>query len=123
MLIGGRGSPSMPCDRLIDAGNKGCDGLAGGLDLIPRWRDPMLSVLRIMVGLLFLEHGMAKWLGFPSSPALDHMSPLSPSGLAGFLELFGGILFTFGLFTRTTGFVLSGLMRSEERRVGKECRL
>lgn len=84
--------------------------MASIVDLIRRWRDRMLSVLRIMVGLLFLEHGTAKWLSFPYSATYAHLNPLSLTGVAGFLELIGGILLTLGLFTRATAFILSGEM-------------
>jgi len=39
------------------------------------WEPRMLSILRIMVGLLFLEHGLAKILDFPHLP--NH-APCSP---------------------------------------------
>src|SRR5271154_6354065 len=68
----------------------------------------LLSVLRIMTGLLFLEHGTGKLLGFPAGlPFLDKM----PTGLlyfTGTMELVGGLLITIGLFTRPVAFILSG---------------
>ena len=70
----------------------------------------MLSVLRILTGLLFLEHGTGKLLGFPPGlPFIDQM----PAGLlyvTGTLELIGGLLITIGLFTRPAAFILSGFM-------------
>ncbi|KQT19940.1 DoxX family protein [Methylobacterium sp. Leaf399] len=73
------------------------------------WAPRLLSVLRIMTGLLFLQHGTQKILGFPPSergmPAL-----LSLSGTAGLLELVGGVLIVLGLFTRPVAFILSGQM-------------
>ncbi|WP_406856253.1 DoxX family protein [Alsobacter sp. KACC 23698] len=72
------------------------------------WSPRMLSVLRIMTGLLFLEHGTQKILHFPAggnSPALASLS-----GMAGVLELVGGLLIVLGLFTRPAAFVLSGQM-------------
>jgi putative oxidoreductase len=66
------------------------------------------SVLRIMTGLLFLQHGTQKILGFP--PTASMPSWLSLSGTAGLIELVGGALFVLGLFTRPVAFVLSGLM-------------
>ena len=55
------------------------------------WTPRMLSVLRIVTGLLFLEHGTGKLLGFPPS---DHVSPtlFSLVGVRGALELVGGFL-------------------------------
>jgi putative oxidoreductase len=74
------------------------------------WTPRILSVLRIMTGLLFLEHGTGKLLGFPSS---DHTasSLLSLIGFQGVLELAGGLLILLGLFTRPVAFVLAGDMR------------
>jgi putative oxidoreductase len=73
------------------------------------WSPRMLSVLRIMTGLLFLEHGMQKLLGFPPStnpgPAL-----FSLLGLQGIIELVGGVLMAIGLFTRPVAFILAGDM-------------
>ncbi len=73
------------------------------------WAPRMLSVLRIMAALLFMEHGTQKLLGFPPSenpgPAL-----FSLSGIAGLLELVGGFLLALGLFTRPVAFILSGEM-------------
>ncbi len=66
------------------------------------------SVLRIMTGLLFLQHGTQKILGFP--PTANMPSWLSLSGTAGLIELVGGTLFVLGLFTRPVAFILSGLM-------------
>jgi putative oxidoreductase len=70
----------------------------------------LLSVLRIVTGLVFLEHGSGKLLGFPAGlPFIDKM----PTGLmyfTGTLELVGGALIVLGLFTRPVAFVLSGFM-------------
>lgn len=75
------------------------------------WEPRVLSILRIMVGLLYLEHGLNKLLDFPPTPT--HMPyrvfSLVP-GLAGPLELFGGFLIALGLFTRPVAFILSGEM-------------
>jgi putative oxidoreductase len=67
-----------------------------------------LSVLRIVVGLIFLEHGTGKLLGFPVMPALPAMYSLP--WIAGFFELGGGLLLTLGLGTRIVAFVLCGMM-------------
>ena len=74
-----------------------------------RWSPYMLSVLRIVTALLFLEHGTQKLLGFPASP---NPSPalFSIYGLAGVLELVGGLLILAGLFTRPVAFLLCGEM-------------
>ena len=71
----------------------------------------MLSFLRIVVGLLYMEHGLAKILDFPHQPnhAPYVLSTLNP-GLQGLLELVGGLLLALGLFTRTVAFILAGNM-------------
>lgn len=79
--------------------------------VIPQSLAPALqSVLRIMAGLAFLEHGTGKLLGFPHGlPFIDKM----PTGLlyfTGTIELVGGALIVLGLFTRPVAFVLSGFM-------------
>ena len=74
------------------------------------WAPRLLSILRIMSGLLFLQHGTAKYLKIPAMQAFAKVEPLSLSGIAGMLELAGGVLLILGLGTRITAFVLSGLM-------------
>lgn len=73
------------------------------------WSPRMLSVLRIMSALLFMEHGTMKLLGFPPSP-MSIGFQLSLLGIAGILELFGGLMLAVGLFVRPVAFVLSGEM-------------
>jgi putative oxidoreductase len=72
------------------------------------WSAQLLSILRIVTGLLLLEHGTAKYLNFPTSP-MNNMSVGSMSGAAGILELIGGALLLVGLFTRPVAFILSGM--------------
>ena len=67
-----------------------------------------LSLLRIITGLLFLEHGTSKFLGFPHVDKVP--DALSMSGVGGMLELVGGALMVLGLFTRPVAFLLSGEM-------------
>jgi len=73
------------------------------------WASRVQSLFRIVVGLLLLEHGTGKLLGFPVLQGLDKM----PHGLllfTGAMELIGGALIVVGLFTRPVAFVLSGFM-------------
>jgi putative oxidoreductase len=73
------------------------------------WAPRMLSVLRIVAALIFMEHGTQKLFGFP--PSENPGPPLfSLLGLAGVLEFVGGILLVLGLFTRPVAFILSGEM-------------
>ncbi|MGQ0485284.1 MAG: DoxX family protein [Hyphomicrobiales bacterium] len=75
------------------------------------WSGPILSLLRIMTGLLFVAHGTAKFFTFPPTQYFPEAVPLlSMVGLTGALELVGGILIIIGLFTRIAAFVLSGFM-------------
>jgi putative oxidoreductase len=73
------------------------------------WAPRVLSVLRIVAALLFMEHGTQKLLAFPPSPN-PGPALLSLSGIAGVFELFGGALLAAGLFTRPVAFILSGEM-------------
>jgi putative oxidoreductase len=70
----------------------------------------MLSILRIVAALLFVEHGTSKLLGFPVDPTAHHSALASLAGLSGILELVGGTLLVLGLFTRVVAFILSGEM-------------
>jgi putative oxidoreductase len=79
------------------------------VDFLKPYTDKLLSVLRIMSGLLFLQHGTTKFLNLPVSP-MNNASPMSLAGAAGIIELVGGILLVIGLFTRPVAFVLSGTM-------------
>jgi putative oxidoreductase len=74
------------------------------------WAPRLLSVLRIIVGLLFIEHGTSKFFAFPSGGETGTVALFSLIGLSGVLELLGGVLLTLGLFTRITAFILSGEM-------------
>jgi putative oxidoreductase len=75
------------------------------------WAPRVLSISRIVAGLIFLEHGTQKFLGFPageragSGLALDN-----PGAYAGLIEIVTGILITLGLFTRPAAFLASGTM-------------
>jgi putative oxidoreductase len=70
----------------------------------------MLSILRIVAALLFVEHGTQKLFGFPFDPAMHQPVLTSMPGIGGILELVGGTLLVLGLFTRVVAFLLSGEM-------------
>jgi putative oxidoreductase len=71
----------------------------------------VLSILRIVAGLLFLSAGLQKWFGFPvGNPNYAKITLLSMVGIAGVIEIIGGALVTLGLYTRAAAFILSGEM-------------
>jgi putative oxidoreductase len=74
------------------------------------WAPRMLSILRIVVGALYLQHGTAKFLHVPHVASMDSVQLMSLAGVAGVLEIVGGLLLLIGLFTRPVAFVLSGEM-------------
>ena len=78
------------------------------MDFLRPYQYQLLSVLRIMSGLLLLQHGTTKYLSIPVGP-MNNASPLSMSGAAGLIELIGGVLLVIGLFTRPVAFVVSGM--------------
>src|SRR4051794_2464253 len=77
-------------------------------ETITAWAPRALSVLRIYTGLLLLEHGTAKILGFPAVASFTNVPISSLVGASGLIELIGGALFTIGLLTRPAAFILSG---------------
>ena len=75
------------------------------------WRGRMLSIVRIVAGAVFITFGTMKVFNFPPLPAGMPPIPLiSQMGLAGTLEISGGLLILMGLFTRPVSFVLAGEM-------------
>ena len=74
------------------------------------WTPRVLSVLRIVTGLLIIQHGMGKIIGFPVYPVYAKVEMLSLVGAAGLIELIGGALLIAGLCTRPVAFILAGQM-------------
>jgi len=66
----------------------------------------VLSILRIVAALLFMQHGFQKYFAFPS--AGPHMRPILYA--QGIIEIGGGILLLFGVYTRVVAFILAGDM-------------
>lgn len=75
---------------------------------LSRWQPQLLAILRIVTGLLFLEHGLSKFFGFPVPFPVHPLPPLLVA--AGIIECVAGALVTIGLFTRLAAFVASGEM-------------
>jgi putative oxidoreductase len=80
--------------------------LASSYASLEKGRPFILSILRIMAALLFLEHGLQKYFAFPSPG--PHMRPLLY--VQGIIEIVGGLLLTLGIYTRIVAFILSGDM-------------
>ena len=76
--------------------------------LLNAWTPRLLSVLRIISAYLLLQHGSAKLLGVPHVAFFDNLQIFSLFGIAGVIELVGGVLLLLGWFTRPVAFVLSG---------------
>ena len=77
--------------------------------LFDRWSPRLLSVLRIVAALLFLQHGTSKLFAVPPTHRRDRRAVL-PLGAAGVIEVVGGALILLGLFTRPAAFICSGEM-------------
>ena len=84
--------------------------MAARSGILGAWAPRLMSVLRLVAGLLYLEHGTMKLLNFPPSDMFGHVRLASMIGAAGVLELVGGALIAVGLFTRSAAFILSGQM-------------
>jgi len=82
--------------------------MSGSLTLRGEWAPRVLSVVRIVAGLMFLEHGMAKLFGFPGGRPGPHAFQLM--WFAGVIETVCGGLIALGLFTRAAAFLASGEM-------------
>ena len=78
--------------------------------MLTTWSPRLLSVLRIVAALLFIQHGTSKYFGFPMAGPGGPVPLMSQAGLAGVLEIVGGTLLLLGFFTRPVAFVLSGEM-------------
>jgi putative oxidoreductase len=70
----------------------------------------MLSILRIVVALIFIEHGTQKLFGFPPGSSMPPPEAMSMLWWAGIIELIPGALVCVGLFTRAAAFVAAGEM-------------
>lgn len=81
------------------------------LDLFcSKWSPHLLSLMRVVTALLFMQHGAQKLFGVPSDTTKVPVDLFSLMGLAGVLEFFGGLLILLGLFTRPVAFLLAGEM-------------
>jgi putative oxidoreductase len=73
--------------------------------------EPMvLSIFRIMTGLLLFQYGVAKLFKYPPVETFAKVELMSLYGAAGSIELILGGLLILGLFTRPVAFILCGEM-------------
>jgi len=77
-------------------------------DTLREWEPRILSVLRIVVALLYLQHGLTKFFGFPGTA--PNAMPIFPTLLAGLIETIGSVLLLIGLWSRPAAFIMSGEM-------------
>ena len=77
---------------------------------LSRYQPQAHGLLRIVTGLLFLEHGTQKLLSFPPGQMAGMGFSGTMPGYAGYIELIAGLLITIGLWTRPAAFVASGTM-------------
>jgi putative oxidoreductase len=78
--------------------------------MLARWEPMVLSIFRIMVGVLLFQYGVAKLFKFPPVPMFEKVELMSLYGAAGTIELIFGGLLILGLFTRPVAFILCGEM-------------
>ena len=80
------------------------------MNFLDRWQGPLLSLLRIVTALLFIEHGTSKLFDFPHVEMPMAITVGSLPWIAGLMEVVGGLLLLIGLFTRPVAFILAGEM-------------
>ncbi|WEK52790.1 MAG: DoxX family protein [Candidatus Kaistia colombiensis] len=80
------------------------------MPILRGWRPQILSLLRIVTALVYLEFGTAKMLAFPYSEMLSNLPRFSIFWIAGIVEIVGAPLLLLGLFTGPVAFLLSGEM-------------
>lgn len=84
--------------------------MSAGQSSFEVWSPRILSLLRIVTALLFMQHGTAKLFHVPHQAMFDNLQLMSLIGLQGVLEVGGGLLLLIGLLSRPVAFVLSGDM-------------
>lgn len=76
--------------------------------LLGRYSPQIFAILRIMAGLMFMMHGTQKLFGWPTGRGRPPLASLA--GLAGLIEVVGGLMIVIGLFAGTAAFIASGEM-------------
>ncbi len=93
---------------MLDSTSPSTTSAASPSASLDRFAPYVLSILRIMAALLFMEHGLSKFFGFPrpmEAPALFDLE-----WFAALIEFGGGVLLTLGLLSRAAAFIMSGEM-------------
>ncbi|HEY3790305.1 MAG TPA: DoxX family protein [Bradyrhizobium sp.] len=78
--------------------------------MLARLQPLVLSIFRIITGLLLFQFGVAKLLKFPVGTPFDKVEPFSLFWCAGSIELILGGLLILGIGTRLVAFILCGEM-------------
>jgi len=73
------------------------------------WAPRLLSIVRILLGLLYMQHGLSKYFGFPAASP-QNFQVFSLIGLAGVIEIIGGLMVALGIYTRWAALIISGEM-------------
>jgi putative oxidoreductase len=84
--------------------------MSGAAALRSEWEPRVLSIVRIVVGLLYLQHGLSKFFNFPVPFPAGQPAMFTLYWFAGIIEVFGSLLLILGLFTRAAAFIMSGEM-------------
>jgi putative oxidoreductase len=84
--------------------------MSGTAALRSEWEPRVLSIVRIVVGLLYLQHGLSKFFNFPIPFPAGQPAMFTLYWFAGIIEVFGSLLLILGLFTRAAAFIMSGEM-------------
>ena len=79
-------------------------------NFLDSWSPRVLIIVRMVVALLFIEHGAQKVFGFPAGPGAGPYPFMTLPGIAGLFELVGGTFLFLGLCTRLMAFIMSGEM-------------
>ena len=75
--------------------------------MLARCEPMVLSIFRIMTGLLLFQFGVAKLFKFPPVPMFEKVEVMSLFGVAAIFELIFGGLLILGLFSRVAAFILA----------------
>ncbi|MBI2151142.1 DoxX family protein [Candidatus Woesearchaeota archaeon] len=67
-------------------------------NILKKYSEQIYVLFRVLVGLLFLQHGAQKLFGWFGAQGTVQLYSLM--GLAGVIEFFGGLAIVLGLFTR-----------------------